>query len=371
MQPTPPPNLGETPLTTEGVTKLVQEQIERDRKWLEFAQSQSKSDREYFKHLFDRTYLFIAVVVAVVGIAGTILGLRSIQQIRDEAKLTVNAEVGKVQAELQRMRSDVDESAADAKHKVQQQLDSAEGEVKRRLDAEFRTEQITTLVRTVAKERTEQELNGVIRTEVVSGIQQQAGTIQKTVESETKKAVKELEPTIAKIVQSETEGQINKAVGPVRDQIKSYGDTINFTTLATLAKNGDRKAFDMLNNRGTYTNTPAMLPLGQTIVTDIIRQYENTIRMGREFTNPTTLDEMKNLLEHSPDVNGRLTALDKFPVGDHSIVPVLVRAIEHDDHLAVVYTAFLVLNRETKQKFEFPNYAAVSGWWNQNKDTWK
>jgi len=371
MQPTLPPNGGEPPLTAAGVTKLIQEQSERDRKWLEFAQSQGKSDREYFKHIFDRTYWFIGTLVAVVGIAGTILGVGSIQQIRDEAKLTVNAEVAKVQAELQRTKTEVDDSAADAKRKVQQQLDSAQGEVKKRLDDEFRTERITTLVRTVAKERTEQEVNGIIRTEVVTGIQQQAGTIQKTVESETKKAVKELEPTIANIVRTETDDKITKAVGPVQDQMKSYGDTIKFTTLATLAKNGDRKAFDALNNRVTYTDTPTMLSLGATIVNDIIRQYENTIRMGRQFNDPVTPDEMKTFLEHNPDVNTRLTALDKFPEGDHSIVPVLVQVIQNDDNLSVVYTAFQVMNRETKQKFLFPNYAAVTAWWNANKDTWK
>jgi hypothetical protein len=371
MQPTQPPSESGIPLTPEGITKLIQEQSERDRKWLEFAQSQGKSDREYFKHIFDRTYLFIGVLVAVVGVAGTILGVRSIQQIRDEAKLTVDGEVAKVQTELQRMKTEVDESAADAKRKVQQQLDSAQGEVRRRIDAEFRTEQITSLVRTVAKERTEKELNGVIRTEVVSGIQQQAGAIQKTVESETKKAVKELEPTIATIVRRETEGQVNKAVDPVRVQMKSYGDTITFTTLATLAKNGDRKAFDTLNNRQIYANMPDMLPLGETIVTDIVRQYENVLRMGRQFNGPVTPDEMKNLLEHSPDVNARLTSLDKFPEGDHSIVPVLIRVIENDSNLGVVYTAFRVLNRETKQKFTFPNYGPVFQWWNESKDTWK
>jgi hypothetical protein len=371
MQPTPPPSGSDKPLSAEAVTKLIQEQGERDRKWLEFAQTQGRSDRDYFKHIFDRTYWFIAVLVAAIGIGGSILGFRSVQQIRDEAKLTVDGEVAKVQAELQRMKVQVDDSAVDAKRKVQEQLDSAHTEVIRRVDQEFKTDQITTLVQAVAKQKTEQELNGVIRREVVNGIQQQSGTIQKTVESEAKKAVKELEPTIATIVKSETEGQINKAVEPVRVQMQTYGNTINFTTLATLAKNGDRKSFDTLNNRASYASMPDMLPLGTTIVTDIVREYENTLRMGREFNETVTPDQMKDFLEQDIDVSTRLTALDKFPAGDHSIVPILIRVIQNDSSLAVVYTSFLVLNRETKQKFVFPDYASVTKWWNENKDSWK
>lgn len=49
------------------VNKLILEQIERDKKWLEFAQNQGKNDREYFQHLFNLTYWFIAAIVAVVG----------------------------------------------------------------------------------------------------------------------------------------------------------------------------------------------------------------------------------------------------------------------------------------------------------------
>jgi Skp family chaperone for outer membrane proteins len=305
-----------------------------------------------------------------VGIAGTILGFRSIQQIRDEAKITVDAEVAKVQTELQHMRNDVDESAVEAKRKVQQQLDSEQGEVKRRIDAEFQTEEITKLVQTVAKERTERESNAVIRAEVVKGIQQQAPTIHEAVASETKRAVHDLEPTIASVVKAETEGQIANAVDPVRSQMKAYGDEISINTLANLAKNGDRKAFDTLNSRVTYADKPSMLEFGQTTVQDIQRQYENTLRMGRDFVNPTTPDQMKDILQRNPDVSGRITALDKFPPGDHSIVPILIQVIQNDSSLEVVYTAFQVLNRETHQQFRFPDYAAVTIWWEQNKNDW-
>lgn len=296
------------------------------------------------------------------------LGVRSIQQIRDEAKLTVDGEVAKVQAELDHTKREIDDSAAKTKKSVQDELNSAHTEVARRVDAEFRTDQITSLVQSVAKQRTEQELNGVIRSEVVKGIDQESGTIKNEVVIETQKAVKALEPDIAQIVHGETEKQVTASVDPVRKQMKDYGDTINFNTLATLAKNGDRKSFDILNNRSTYVTMPNALPLADTIANDIVRQYVNTLRMGRQFQDTPTSEQIKELMEYDADVNTRLTALDQFPAGDHSVVPILVRIIQNDSNLQVVYTAFLVMNRETGQHFRFPNYFEPLQWWEKNKE---
>jgi hypothetical protein len=86
------------PLTAESVAQIVKDEIDRDHKWLEFAKAQGKDDRDYFKHIFDRTYWFVAIIVAVVGVAGTVLGVSSISQIRERAETTVNAEVTKVEA---------------------------------------------------------------------------------------------------------------------------------------------------------------------------------------------------------------------------------------------------------------------------------
>ena len=61
------------------------------------------------------------------------------------------------------------------------------------------------------------------------------------------------------------------------------------------------------------------------------------------------------MMENDVDVNTRLTGLDQFPAGDHTVVPILVRIIQNDNNLQVVYTAFIFMNRETGQHFIFPN----------------
>jgi|ERR1035437_1310627 hypothetical protein len=269
------------------------------------------------------------------------------------------------------MRAEIETRSEESKKKVQQEIDTAHVEVRKRVDEEFKTDQITALVRTAAKERVEGGLKGVIQAEVATGIKAQEPTIKLAVETETKKEVNELQPTISAIVRNETEGQINKAVDPVRDEMRSYSVTIKFTKLATLAKNGDRKAFDELNNRTTYVGAPEMMTFGETTVKDIALDLESTVRLQRDFLNPTTAEQMKELAERAPDVNVRLTALDHFPVGDHSIVPVLVRVINNDNNLRVVYTALQVFNRETKQTFRFAELQPLNAWWEQNKSTWK
>lgn len=172
-----------------------------------------------------------------------IFGYRSIDQLRDDVKSSVNVA-------LQKAQTDVSTAVDGMKLEARKELDSTRTEVRKRIDDEFRTDQITTLVRTAAKDRTESELQGIIRTEtaaqVAEGLRDEAPTIQKTVEDETKQAVRDLQPTINSIVRSETQAQVQKSVVPIQSQLKVYGDLIRTGTLATLAKSDDRRAFDEL-----------------------------------------------------------------------------------------------------------------------------
>src|ERR1017187_7617418 len=136
----PPTNA--QPLTSNSGTKTVHEQLESERKWLDAAQNWAKEDRANFKILFDRTYWFIAVIVAVVGIAGTILGLNSLQQIQKQA------------------------------------LETAHAEVHRRLAEEFQTEKVQALVRSAAKERLEIVATPIIRDEVASALKERTSQLE-------------------------------------------------------------------------------------------------------------------------------------------------------------------------------------------------
>ena len=120
-----------------------------------------------------------ASFLGVLFIAAGVFGYRSVDQIREDAKTSVTLA-------LQKAQNEVVTAVDGMKSEARKELDATRSEVRNRIDQEFRTDQITTLVRTVAKERTESELQGVIRLEtsgqVAKAIRDQAPSIHKTVE---------------------------------------------------------------------------------------------------------------------------------------------------------------------------------------------
>ena len=61
------------------VRKLIDERVEKERAYLNFAQDQARADREYFKHLFDRAIWFLGFIVLIAGF----FGFRSFEQMEN------------------------------------------------------------------------------------------------------------------------------------------------------------------------------------------------------------------------------------------------------------------------------------------------
>ena len=188
-------------LDGEQVKKLIHEEADRERRYLEFAQNQAKEDRAYFKYLFGWTVTFIGALVLAAGT----FGYRSVEQLRDDVKTSVNVE-------LQKAHNDVSGAVDGMKSQARKELDSTRTEVRKQ-----------------------------------------------------------------------------------------------------------------------------------------------------------TPETMKNILITSRFANDRMAAIDNYPAEDRSILPLLVQLIESDGSITVVNTAFGHFNALTKQTFQFPDYAGVKSWWNQNK----
>jgi len=179
MPPSQPP-----PLDYAAVFRLVEERVQKDRDYLKFAQDQAEKDRKDFKHIFDRTVWFLAFLIVAVGA----FGVHSVNELRDEVSGSVKAEMQKAQVEVQAMTKSVQATVEDLKATSQRELDNVRVEVKKRVNDEFKSANITALVRDAARERTEKELAGIIRsetsTQVAKGIQEQGPVIQKAVEGQ-------------------------------------------------------------------------------------------------------------------------------------------------------------------------------------------
>jgi flagellar basal body rod protein FlgB len=90
-------------------------------------------------------------------------------------RTSVDAEIQRDKAEMDALRAQALETSAEARSMVSQELANVRTEVQKRIDTEFQSDNITNLVATAAKERTEKELSGIIRsetsTQVAKGIQ--------------------------------------------------------------------------------------------------------------------------------------------------------------------------------------------------------
>lgn len=355
-----PPGNPPTPpvLDVAAIGTVVREELDRQNKYLEFAQGQIEKDRGFYKHLYTFAGAFLAFMVAVAGY----FSYTSVNQMRSEMKASVDAE-------LVALRAQAAATSSEAKATVDSELANVRVEVQKRIDTEFKSDNIAALVATAAKERTDKELNVIIRseaaTQVAKGIQEQGPVIKKHVEDQTREAVKALQPTISSIITTELQTQVSKSVAPVAAQMKAYQ---NLNTLSALAKSDDRKAFDQLIAVSTNSgDDEEVRTIARATVQDILRQKTNILRrMSVQFRQPQTPEVMKQLLRVSKDKNERLAAIDNFPATDMSILPFLVDIIRSDDDLEVVATAFVVFDVRTKQEFQLPDYSGLLSWWASN-----
>ena len=344
-------------LDVPAVTQLIRDELDRNNRYLEFAQGQIEKDRSFYKYLYAGAGGFLAFMIAVAGF----FSYTSVSQMRQDMKASVDAELVALRAQAEATRSQ-------AQTTVNRELANVHTEVQNRIDTEFRSENIASLIASAAKERTNTELTGIIHSEaaaqVAAGIRDQSADIKKNVEEQTREAVKALQPTIEDTINSELEAQVKNAVEPVTVQMKAYQ---NLGTLSALARNDNRKAFDQLITITIGNQTEDVKTLAQATILDIVHQKSNILhRIGVQFKEAQSPEAMRNILREYSVSDERLASIDNFPPDDKSILPLLIDVIRSDNNLEVVATAFRSFDIRTKQSFQFPDYATVLSWWDAN-----
>ena len=297
----------------------------------------------------------------MVGAAG-FFQYSSVSQMRADMKASVDAELERDKREIAGLTVQGKDAITEAKTKTTQELDNVRTEVRKKIDTEFRSDNIANLVANAAKERTEKELTDIIRseasTQVAKGIKEQGLVIQQAIEEQTKEAVRLLDPTIRE--------SIDKAV---QDATKTIDDLVRMEKLITLARSDDREAFDYLvqvaaGNKPESAN-PDLLKLANATAGAIIRERKSAIQLGMQFKEKQTSDAMKQFMV-SAIVGEREAALDQYPQDDKTILPILIKIIEFDRSLSVLYKAVQRFNTLTKQSFEFWETKELLDWWDKN-----
>jgi hypothetical protein len=293
---------------------------------------------------------------------------------RADVKASVDAELERDKQEITNLTSAGKDAINEAKTKTTQELENVRVEVKKEIDKEFQSDNIAALVRNAAKERTEQELQQIIRSEVsaqvAKGIEERGPEIRTIIEDQTKVAVKALEPSMRSLVEKATQDQVKEAVDPVRDQIKSYGEFIQIGNLSTLARGDDRKAFEYLvrvaiGDEPSVTNTD-LRRVAEATVTAVIAEKTSSVHFSRHFKEKQTPEAMKKFMT-SANPFERETALDEYPDNDKSILPTLIEIIKSDDNLSVLYQAVQRFNHLTGQSFDFWRTHEILEWWDKNR----
>ncbi len=149
-----------------------------------------------------------------------------------------------------------------------------------------------------------------------------------------------------------------------------YGETIRIGTLATFARAEDRPAFDYLvqvslGNKPESAN-PELRRLADETAGAIIAEKRLGPHLGINFTQPQTPDTMKKFMA-SADPGEREAALDNYPQGDKSILPILVQMIRGDGNVTVLYMAVGRFNSLTGQAFGFWKESELLSWWDKNQ----
>ena len=126
-----------TPPDFEAIQKVIREEIDRDNKYFQFAKSQIEDDRKFYSHLYRYAATFLAIIIAAAGY----FQYSSVSQMRDD------------------MKASVEEALADVRI-----------ELKNRIDKEFQSANIASLVEKAAKDRTDKALTAIIQAEVSSQV---------------------------------------------------------------------------------------------------------------------------------------------------------------------------------------------------------
>jgi len=104
---------------------------------------------------------------------------------RADIKASVDAELERDKREIAGLTAKGKDAITEAQTKTTPELENVRTEVQKRIDTEFKSDNIVALVASAAKERTNKELSDIIHSEtaaqVAKGIRDQSADIQKSV----------------------------------------------------------------------------------------------------------------------------------------------------------------------------------------------
>jgi len=243
--------------------------------------------------------------------------------------------------------------------------------IRERAEAAFKDESIKAYVRQVAREKTGSELNRIIQEavgeQVAARVKAEEPQINKTVQQETKLAVGNLTPYIS----SEIDKKSSQELAPLRNEIQSYQQLLNVSTLALMARNENTSAYEQIEQiEKQQPHNPTLHEICASAMNEIYLEMNSGIYMGQSFQQPKDVSELKRLLSDA-DFRARWAAVDALAAkGEKDIVPQLIELINHDTSMRVRGAAYQALQTLTGQQIEKLQRERWNSWWEVNKAHW-
>jgi hypothetical protein len=312
------------------INRLVQESLDREKVYTSLAEKQAKEDRDYFRSLVG----WASGAITAIAIAAGLLLWHSVEQFRTDVKEAFNLTLKKSQAEV---ATSVDQMKQD----VNAELNSLRPQIRERISSEFQTENVSKLVRDVAKERTEKQLIEIIRSEVGARVQQN--------------------------------------IAPVEARLRTADGLAHVGSLAASAKNDDRKAFDQLRemveaNRFGSDEERRVASYAVTSVGRTRSRGEEPPYYMMRGAIPNTPDEARRMALTDPILTKRQLALSAY-FGATKDLDFLVDRIVNDGSIEMTDFAIQMFNRHLRQlnsidklpTFRWDQTKELAQWYGQNK----
>lgn len=253
--------------------------------------------------------------------------------------------------------------------KTDNQLAELQQEVRARIEDEFKTEKMRTLIHDVAVQQTKSGLgttiNRAVARTVESRVAAEGPQIARTVQTETKKATAGLFPIIDKAVKEQT----TVAAAHIQQQMAQWQEVIKAGNLAILARNGIGSAYDELQQLAIHTSNQDVKMVALSTRNELWLEMDqiHSMYQTRQFRVTPSKEELIRLM-NDPQPLTRKAAIDTLVnTNDKSIIPQLIHIYEGDQMILVRTAAYHGLEQLTGQKFEPLDVAAWKTWWAANK----
>lgn len=260
--------------------------------------------------------------------------------------------------------------AAGVRIRTDAETETLKQDIRKRIEDQFKTENMRVMIREVAVAQTKAGLSDVINRAVVETVERRVRAeepqIHQAVVQETQKAVLAVQPSM----KGEIKQRVDELSATIEARIAQTQELLRVANLSILARNGLGPAYDELVRLGNTTSNADIRAISTTTQNQVYLEMDVPFYTTKSFTTPKSVQELITLLENEQPLVRKAAIDDLTAKGEKAIVPKLLQIAEHDPYMVVRQAAFRALQVLSGQQIPPLQIQAWKSWWDQNKGNW-